>query len=396
MADTKLTGLSELSIPSLEDLFYTVDDPGGTPISNKLTAARMLGEGGFLPGGILSLANGQPLYAPGVTLTPSATSTVNDTVDFAAVHGWLTGTAVTVSATAGGLTTFTTYYINATDTDTISFHTTVAAALAGTSKVDLTASITATITGIGIAGSTLYYLPFHHNLVRVFDGTRWLLKVFASISLALTLTNGKAYDVFLDDDATTLVLSTAWTSDILRADALGTQDGVTVLASDHTKLWLGTISATATDVVENHEWRRKVWNRYNAIPRRLFKDLGGSAAYNSSTIRQWEANTGAQIELVCGMPGYAGLIGVNAQLTPDATGGPRIGVGENSTTTFMPGSFFDITNSSAVSVTGVRGLGLMSITPRLGNSVYSFNQVSSTGTGSSTFASGRMLGVWQS
>jgi hypothetical protein len=43
MADTKVTGLSEISVPALEDLSYWVDDPAGTPASNKITGYRLGG-----------------------------------------------------------------------------------------------------------------------------------------------------------------------------------------------------------------------------------------------------------------------------------------------------------------------------------------------------------------
>lgn len=43
MADTKVTALSEISVPALEDLLYLVDDPSGTPVSQKVTLARVLG-----------------------------------------------------------------------------------------------------------------------------------------------------------------------------------------------------------------------------------------------------------------------------------------------------------------------------------------------------------------
>lgn len=43
MADSKLTALGEISVPALEDLFYTVDDPAGTPVSNKVTGYRLGG-----------------------------------------------------------------------------------------------------------------------------------------------------------------------------------------------------------------------------------------------------------------------------------------------------------------------------------------------------------------
>lgn len=356
---------------------------------------RVQGQPVTMPGGRLTLVSGQPVYAPEKTLTPSATNTTADTVDFAAAHGWVSGTAVTVSATAGGLATFTIYYINATDTDTLSFHTTAVAALAGTGKVDLTATITATITAIGVGASTLYYTPYLHNRIRVYDGNRWMPKTFAESSSMLNMTSGKVYDVFLDDDAATLMLSGEWTSATVRANALATQDGVTVLAGDPTKLWLGTIYLTAalTNTVESTESRRGVWNAYNRVPRRIFRDLSGSGAYNTATIRQWFASADAQIELVCGMQGPAAMLSVTAQLQSDASSGPRIGLGDNSTTTFIPGSFFDSSGSPTTLI--VRGVGVASVTPRVGFSVYSLNQINASGTGVTSFGSGRMFGLWE-
>jgi hypothetical protein len=62
MADQKLTALSEISVPALEDLGYTVDDPSGTPVSNSVTWARLLGQ--LLPAiceGRLSTETGVPV-----------------------------------------------------------------------------------------------------------------------------------------------------------------------------------------------------------------------------------------------------------------------------------------------------------------------------------------------
>ena len=76
---------------------------------------------------------------------PSSTDTTTDTVTFANPHGWDTGTEVTVSATGGGLTAGTTYYINAPTTTTLTFHPELHDARDGGAKIDLTASITATV-----------------------------------------------------------------------------------------------------------------------------------------------------------------------------------------------------------------------------------------------------------
>lgn len=43
MANQKVTALTEISVPALEDILYLVDDPSGTPASAKVSAQRLLG-----------------------------------------------------------------------------------------------------------------------------------------------------------------------------------------------------------------------------------------------------------------------------------------------------------------------------------------------------------------
>jgi hypothetical protein len=218
MADAKLTALTEISVPSLTDMLYTVDDPGGTPVSNKMATQRALGLMGLIPGGRLTLTTAVPVTTSDVT-----------------------------------------------------------------------------------AAGTLYYTPCVHPVIRVWDGTRWLIKTFAEISLALTLTSGKNYDVFVDDDAATLVLSAAWTNDTTRADALGTQDSVIVLNSDKTKLWLGTIRASGANTTEDSVLKRFVWNTYNRKARPMLAiEATDFWAYTSTTIRQANAATANKVEFVQG------------------------------------------------------------------------------------------------
>jgi hypothetical protein len=68
VADSKLTALSALSVPALEDLAYIVDDPSGTPTSYKSTHARLGGL--YVPGicdGRLTLDSGNPVTATDIT-----------------------------------------------------------------------------------------------------------------------------------------------------------------------------------------------------------------------------------------------------------------------------------------------------------------------------------------
>jgi hypothetical protein len=41
MADAKITALTELTEPSADDLLAIVDDPGGTPVTKKVTRANV-------------------------------------------------------------------------------------------------------------------------------------------------------------------------------------------------------------------------------------------------------------------------------------------------------------------------------------------------------------------
>jgi hypothetical protein len=250
MADSKLTALSEISVPILSDLGYTVDDPGGSPISNKVTHQRLLGLVPSIPGGRLTLTTAVPIT-------------------------------------------------------------------------------TADVTGVG----TLYYTPYVHNGVRVFDGTRWLFKTFSEISLALTLTSGKNYDVFIDDDAATLTLSSAWTDDTTRADALGTQDSIVVLNSDKTKLWLGVIRASAANVTTDSAVNRLVGNAYNTARRLLSKVAGSSShTYNSSTWRNYNADATQRIGVVHAVAGIADLSPQAIFSSCSGTGSTRISIGLDSST----------------------------------------------------------------
>ncbi len=162
--------------------------------------------------GRLTLASGNPAYAPQAR-TPSSTDTANDTVDFPIAHGWTTGTMVIPLSTVGGLTGGTVYYVRVVDSDTISFHSTLANALSNT-KIDLTASITVEIQPFGVASTTLYFTPYLGNRISLYDGSSWTIATLSERSLSISaLIANVTYDVFIYDNAGTLTLETSpWKS----------------------------------------------------------------------------------------------------------------------------------------------------------------------------------------
>jgi hypothetical protein len=304
MADSKLTALSEVSVPALEDLLYLVDDPSGTPVSNKVTAQRLLGQ--MLPSicqGRLTLVSGVSAYTP-QSATPSSTDTGTEVITFAAAHGWATGTVFITDATVGGLTAGTVYWLNALSTTTIAVYTSLANALADSSRVNLTASITGTIVPLGVGSTTLYFTPYSGDRVALYDGTRWRLYSFTERSLALSaLTSGLPYDVFLYDNAGTLTLElTAWTDVSTRATALATQDGVYVRSGATARRYLGTIHTTGTTSTEDSSRMRFVWNVQNRLPRSLkIIDATASWTYTTDTWRQANGSALNQVQIVRGL-----------------------------------------------------------------------------------------------
>lgn len=134
-------------------------------------------------------------------------------------------------------------------------------------RLTLTSGTPVTTSNVTAAG-TLYYTPYLHDKIALYDGTRWRVYTFTEISLSLTLTSGKNYDVFLYDNAGTLTLelSAAWTNDTTRADAITRQNGAWVKSGATTRRYLGTLRASGTNTTEDSDSKRFVWNYYNQVP----------------------------------------------------------------------------------------------------------------------------------
>jgi len=129
------------------------------------------------------------------------------------------------------------------------------------------------------------------------------------LSLSLTMTNGKIYDVFCWNNAgtPTMQLSSAWTDDSTRANALGTIKGVKVndgaigSMGSGRGIWLGTVRASGTNVTEISNALLGVWNKYNQRPMPLaVGDSTVSWTYASTTWRQANGASGNKIQAVFG------------------------------------------------------------------------------------------------
>lgn len=195
---------------------------------------------------------------------------------------------------------------------------------------------------------TLYYTPFAHNRVSLWDGSGWRRSTFTERSLSLTLTSGKNYDVFLYDNSGTLTLelSAAWTNDTTPADTLTTQDGVAVKSGATTRRWLGTIRASGTNVTEDSAGgsttqvggKRFVWNAYNQVRRDIkVKDTTDDWVYKTNTVRQANAAAGNKVEYVCGEASLYVTAAIHQSVALSGSNAgtrARVGLGIDSITVF--------------------------------------------------------------
>lgn len=168
-------------------------------------------------------------------------------------------------------------------------------------RLTLTSGTPVTTTDVTGAG-TIYYTPFRGNRIATYSGSAWSVSTFTELSLALTLTSGKPYDVFVYDNSGTPALEVlVWTNDTTRATALTTQDGVLVKSGATTRRYVGTIYASGLNTTEDSFAKRYVWNYYNRVKRPMrVLEATNSWTYSTNSFRQANNAAANQLDFVYG------------------------------------------------------------------------------------------------
>jgi hypothetical protein len=117
------------------------------------------------------------------------------------------------------------------------------------------------------SSGTVYYTPYGGNAIQLYNGTNWEVFALSELSLALTATVDKNYDIFIDYNAGTpqMILGSAWTDANTRADALAYQNGRLIKSGTAAYLYVGTIRADGTDTTIDSMAKRFVYNHYNKV-----------------------------------------------------------------------------------------------------------------------------------
>lgn len=160
--------------------------------------------------------------------------------------------------------------------------------------------------------TSVYYTPYLHNIINLWDGYAWSPVTFTEATLALgTVTASLPYDVFAYVSAGALALEkVAWTSSTTRASAISLQDGRYCKTSDKTRLYLGSFYTTSTTTTEDSEGgtttnvggKRFLWNMYNRVVRAAkVIDTTDNWSYATSSFRQANGNSGNKVEVLKGI-----------------------------------------------------------------------------------------------
>jgi hypothetical protein len=275
------------------------------------------------------------------TVSNSASGTVLTGVNTTFLDTFKVGDSVTVPHIGGSTGTPQTVVISAIASNTSMTVAAITSANAAGSSYSLaggtlfsvagngkmTAAIASTLaggrltleTGVAVssadqtAKTTIYYTPYIHSLIGLYDATNliWTAHPFTERSLALgTLVSGKNYDVFaVLTSGAVAIEALVWTSDSARATALVAVDGVLCKTGSTDRRYVGTFRTTSTTTTEDSEAKRFVYNANNKARRSMLGTLGyaddnAGSTFTFLSLNVWAAlngGTGNKCEWVNGL-----------------------------------------------------------------------------------------------
>jgi len=184
--------------------------------------------------------------------------------------------------------------------------------------------------------NVLYFTPFRHNRLSLFDGTLWQMVSAGEVSLSLSgLATNTNYDVWavLGGGSSILLEVTAWAGDTNRAVGLAKQDGVWVKSGEPTRRYVGTFRTLPNSAAtERSATQSLIWNYYNRVPwPMVVTEAADSWTYSTAAWRPYNNNTANRLRLVVGVDEEP--VGAEAMGLGNAVTGNRncaVGVGVDS------------------------------------------------------------------
>lgn len=181
------------------------------------------------------------------------------------------------------------------------------------------------VTTADVSGATtVYYTPFKHNVIMLYDGAGWIPKTFSELSQLTTdntkspaaVANSSNYDVFVWSDSGTLraTRGPAWTSDTGRGTGAATTElelfegryvnkiAITNGPAARRGLYVGSIRSDASAQINDTARLRLVWNNYNRVVRPLLRvESTDTWTYNTASFQYSNASATNRLDVLRGL-----------------------------------------------------------------------------------------------
>lgn len=263
-------------------------------------------------------------------------------------------------------------------------------------RLTLTSGTPVTTTDV-TAAETLYWTPYKGNRCAVYDGTNWVMRSSAEISIDVPDVTG-VHDVFVYDSSGTLTLEVlVWTNSTTRATALTLQNGVLVKTGDTTRRYVGTFYSTTAGngQIEDSVANRYLWNYYNRVLRPM-RRLESTANWNYSTTSWRQANnsTSNQLNFVIGYSeDRVSAILSGAAKSTAAGDAPAVGIGLDSTAGPVSGSAWAETQIPINNYLASIGTARYCDFPGIGKHFLAWNEWNEVAAGTVTFIGNSQYGI---
>lgn len=190
----------------------------------------------------------------------------------------------------------------------------------------LTLTTAVPVTSSDVTGATtVYYTPYTHNVIMLYDGSGWIPTAFTELSQLTTdatkspaaVANSSNYDVFVWNDSGTLraTRGPAWTSDTARGTGAATTElelfegrmvnkiAITNGPAARRGVYVGSVRSNASAQINDSLALRHVWNNFNRVPRPMkgATETTDSWTYTTNAYRQANANAANQLDLLIGL-----------------------------------------------------------------------------------------------
>jgi hypothetical protein len=273
-----------------------------------------------------------------------------------------------------------------------------------------------------VGASSIYYSPYIHDGIPIFDGTSWVLQTFTEQTTALDTTNflsGNNYDwfAFFTGGLVMMGYGPAWTNNTTRSAAISRLNGYWTNSASITLRWsntgtqavpagqalyLGTIHATANGQTTMNfnpaaanggspNTVLGVFNAYNREPMiSMSRDTGGAAFYWTYATKTWRrahANANNSVSFMDGLGEVSCFASYQVWSSPIAGGSAgAMGISFNNTAAplLVQGSW------SANSLTAIGNF-----LPAMGFNAVNAMEIGDGGSGNNWYGSDLGLGFGQ-